>query len=820
MEPIITCFIPYMNREQAEPTIHTLQQNKLVGLIHLIVDHVPAEEAPQGCTFLHIDSPCSTAGLQAIVREAQSSFCCYTLIYTQTVPLELGYLALKRMLQTLNTMDAALLYADHYRITANGTLENHPLIDYQMGSMRDDFDFGPLWFLRTSELIRNTQDMPSLKYAALYYLRLKLTSQTVDKIVHLNEYLYTCREWDSRLSGEKQFDYVNPRNREVQVEMEQVCTAHLKEINAYLYPEDIKRVAVDHGDFPVEASVVIPVKNRVRTIGDAIASALQQQADFGFNILIVDNHSTDGTSEVIEEYAKEDPRVLHLIPERTDLGIGGCWNHALNHPQCGRFAVQLDSDDLYSGPDTLTRIVKMFYEQQCAAVVGSYRMTDFDLRTLPPGVIDHREWTPHNGRNNALRINGLGAPRAFYTPVVRNFPLPNTSYGEDYAAMLTLSRHFRIARIYDVLYLCRRWEGNSDAALSIDKVNAHNLYKDRIRTLEIRARQQHNNYTWDALPMCAYVDELFDYQLKKWNEVQLRYEELEKVQQRTLTNGIVLQHNPARIVSTGARMDHKTLAGRPCFLCYDHRPKEQLMLPCFDQYELLVNPYPILPQHFTLACRDHVPQHIDGNFKYMFYMAKQMHDYIVFYNGPRCGASAPDHMHFQAGSKGILPLETHFYHWMRPSYIYKEENEHVCVTIHLLNDYYCPAMALVTKCKDCSQEAMNLAQEVFRKVYRALPCHDGETEPGMNLVAWNDQETQKLITVIIPRGKHRPDCYTAEGKEHHMVSPGALDMGGLVITPLKDDFEALDDQTTAQLLAEVGITHTQMNEIIQKITEA
>jgi glycosyltransferase involved in cell wall biosynthesis len=272
--------------------------------------------------------------------------------------------------------------------------------------------------------------------------------------------------------------------------MEQACTEHLKEIGGYLKP-NFTPIDFDQEQFEYEASVIIPVRNRIRTIRDAIRSVLKQQCDFKFNLIVIDNHSTDGTSEAIDEF-KADERVIHIIPERNDLGIGGCWNMGVHHPKCGKFAIQLDSDDVYKDEHTLSIMVRAFYEQQCGMVVGTYMMTDFEMKMLPPGIIDHREWTPENGRNNALRINGLGAPRAFYTPLLRQIKVPNTSYGEDYALGLRFSRRYQIGRVYDVVYLCRRWEGNSDAALDIAKTNANNLYKDRIRTWELEARIQLN----------------------------------------------------------------------------------------------------------------------------------------------------------------------------------------------------------------------------------------------------------------------------------------------------------------------------------------
>ncbi len=418
----------------------------------------------------------------------------YMLLYTGSHHLELGMFACERIAGIADDTGADMLYADHYRLVADAEghqiRKRHPLIDCQKGALRNDFDFGTVMVFRVESFRQAVAEMSvEYEYAALYDLRLRM-----DKIVHINEYLYTDVETDTRKSGEKQFDYVDPRNRAVQIEMERVCTDHLKRIGAYLEPvfKDPDSCGFD-GVFPVTATVVIPVFNRIRTVGDAVASALRQKCSFSFNVLVVDNHSTDGTTELLEKLADEDDRLVHVIPDRDDLGIGGCWNLALHHHDCGEYAVQLDSDDVYSGPDTLQKIVDAFREQKCAMVVGTYQMTDFQMNPIPPGIIDHREWTEDNGRNNALRINGLGAPRAFWTPLLRTLNLPNTSYGEDYALGLRISREYRIGRIYDVLYCCRRWEGNSDAALDVDRVNANNLYKDRIRTWELEARIRMNN---------------------------------------------------------------------------------------------------------------------------------------------------------------------------------------------------------------------------------------------------------------------------------------------------------------------------------------
>lgn len=410
----------------------------------------------------------------------------YAMLYLSESLINMGLFAEERFLQIADDSRASMVYADYYE-ESEDALQPHPLIEYQEGSLRDDFAFGPVLLVRVSAwrealLSLNT----GYEFAGLYALRLALSR--IAPIVHIDEYLYSVKEIDTRASGEKIFDYVNPRNRQVQIEMEKACTEHLKVIGAYLSPV-FKEIdwSKDSASFAVEASVIIPVRNRVRTIRDAIKSVLAQKTNFNFNLIVIDNHSTDGTTEAIGEFAS-DSRLVHIIPERKDLGIGGCWNTGVHHPACGKFAVQLDSDDVYSSENTLQKVVDTFYEQQCAMVIGAYRMTNFAMEEIPPGVIDHKEWTLENGRNNALRINGLGAPRAFYTPLLRTINLPNTSYGEDYALGLRISREYRIGRIYDVIYLCRRWEDNSDASLSVEKMNRYNFYKDKLRTIELRAR--------------------------------------------------------------------------------------------------------------------------------------------------------------------------------------------------------------------------------------------------------------------------------------------------------------------------------------------
>ena len=399
--------------------------------------------------------------------------------------------ATERLIECARTTGAGMVYSDYLKTMGTDVIVPAPLIDIQAGSLRDDFDFGALVLLTPAGIDAYlASEGADFKTAGFYQMRLAI--QRSLPIVRVPQPLYTIAETDFRTSGQKQFDYVNPRNRDVQIEMEAACTEHLKFTGGYLQPYAGASVNVDNDAFPVLASVIIPVRNRARTIADAVKSALTQELDGQFNVIVVDNHSTDGTTQILADIASRNTRLIHIIPERTDLGIGGCWNLAVNSPDCGRFAVQLDSDDLYSGPDTLQKVIDKFRSGGYSMVIGSYRMCNFDLETLPPGIIDHREWTDENGPNNALRINGLGAPRAFYTPVVRRIGFPNVSYGEDYAVAIRIAGEYRIGRIFDELYLCRRWEGNSDHALSPEKVNANNLYKDSLRTAELERRINRN----------------------------------------------------------------------------------------------------------------------------------------------------------------------------------------------------------------------------------------------------------------------------------------------------------------------------------------
>lgn len=476
----INCFIPFLNAEQVKTTIAGLKACELVNKIYLLAG-ADSEGTVEGCEKIEIKGLNSSDTMKKIAAKADAD---YVMLYTKHNTLEFGMFAIERMLHIADDSAAGMVYADHYNVVGE-TRNNAPVIDYQKGSLRDDFNFGSV-LLFNACVFKNAVAKIDKEYefAGLYDVRLKVSQEA--ELVHINEYLYSDVELDTRKSGEKIFDYVDPKNRGVQIEMEEACTAHLKAIGGYLAPE-FKKIEFSAGNFEYEASVIIPVRNRIRTIRDAIKSVLLQKTNFKFNLIVIDNHSTDGTTEAIDEF-KDDERVIHLIPERQDLGIGGCWNLGVHYEKCGKFAVQLDSDDVYKDENTLTTMVNAFYEQNCAMVVGTYMMTDFNMNMIAPGIIDHKEWTPENGRNNALRINGLGAPRAFYTPVLREVKVPNTSYGEDYALGLNFSREYQIGRVYDVVYLCRRWDDNSDASLDVVKMNAHNLYKDRIRTWELQAR--------------------------------------------------------------------------------------------------------------------------------------------------------------------------------------------------------------------------------------------------------------------------------------------------------------------------------------------
>lgn len=801
MREKIDLFLPCEYIDDAQNALSVLHEYKTVQHIHFLVsaDFAAHHQVPEGCTFVITDRLESS---NTIVSIAENTDADYVMICTRHTTIGWGNNTLERFLRVADDTDAVMVYADHYKMV-EGKMEKHPVIDYQSGSLRDDFDFGSLWCIKAQVLTDYIAqpDREEYQFAALYDLRLYLSR--VGEIFHLNEFLYSEAELDTRKSGEKQFDYVNPRNREVQIEMEKACTQHLGKVGALIDTTFYRQPDFGEQDFEYEASVIIPVFNREKTVADAVKSALGQKANFKFNVIVVNNHSTDRTGEILDELKADN--LIQIVPERTDLGIGGCWNEAINSSSCGKFAVQLDSDDLYSSPKTLQKIVDAFYKQKAAMIIGSYRMCDFDLNTLPPGLIDHKEWTDENGCNNALRINGLGAPRAFFTPLVRQIQFPNTSYGEDYALGLAFSRRYRIGRIYDELYLCRRWGGNSDAALSVEKVNANNLYKDRLRTMELKARQHMLQGKADIMEDSS-ISRFFNRQLEVWTDARHRFRDLKHVETRQFSDQLKLQWNPARIVSTGAKIDKKTLGERPCFLCDKNRPKEQMSKQIDEKFHLLVNPFPILPVHFTIPARKHQPQLIYKNYGEMHRFISLHSDLMVFYNGPKCGASAPDHLHFQAGTNGILPLQTN---WQRLSrnltdIISLNDEEKISV----VRDFIVPAFVIISKSAE-SDEAL------FRRLYKAMPQRGDETEPMMNIISWRKGE--EFISVVIPREKHRPEAYFAEGDAQFVVSPGALDMSGLIITPREEDFRKLTEEKALSLLQECGVSEEKMNAIIAKL---
>ena len=801
MREKIDLFLPCEYIDDAQNALSVLHEYKTVQHIHFLVsaDFAAHHQVPEGCTFVITDRLESS---NTIVSIAENTDADYVMICTRHTTIGWGNNTLERFLRVADDTDAVMVYADHYKMV-EGKMEKHPVIDYQSGSLRDDFDFGSLWCIKAQALADYIAqpDREEYQFAALYDLRLYLSR--VGEIFHLNEFLYSEAELDTRKSGEKQFDYVNPRNREVQIEMEKACTQHLGKVGALIDTTFYRQPDFGEQEFEYEASVIIPVFNREKTVADAVKSALGQKANFKFNVIVVNNHSTDRTGEILDELKADN--LIQIVPERTDLGIGGCWNEAINSSFCGKFAVQLDSDDLYSSPKTLQKIVDAFYKQKAAMIIGSYRMCDFDLNTLPPGLIDHKEWTDENGCNNALRINGLGAPRAFFTPLVRQIQFPNTSYGEDYALGLAFSRRYRIGRIYDELYLCRRWGGNSDAALSVEKVNANNLYKDRLRTMELKARQHLLQGKADIMEDSS-ISRFFNRQLEVWTDARHRFRDLKHVETRQLSDQLKLQWNPARIVSTGAKIDKKTLGERPCFLCDKNRPKEQMSKQIDEKFHLLVNPFPILPVHFTIPARKHQPQLIYKNYGEMHRFISLHSDLMVFYNGPKCGASAPDHLHFQAGTNGILPLQTN---WQRLSrnltdIISLNDEEKISV----VRDFIVPAFVIISKSAE-SDEAL------FRRLYKAMPQRGDETEPMMNIISWRKGE--EFISVVIPREKHRPEAYFAEGDAQFVVSPGALDMSGLIITPREEDFRKLTEEKALSLLQECGVSEEKMNTIIAKL---
>lgn len=807
MKKKINCFIPFGNPEDTMQTVKELQASKLVNKIYLLSSD-PGKKALPGCECVLIEGLYSTNTMNTIAANAADAD--FILFYMKQTPLKLGLYALERIVEVMkNDKKNGIVYADRYQLI-NGELKQVPVIDYQLGSVRDDFDFGSMLFFNSSAFTEIADILcEEYEYAGLYAIRLFMSYRY--SIVHINEYLYTEIETDARKSGEKQFDYVNPKNREVQIEMELACAEYLKCIDAYLMPFSSRAVNLHNEDFEFEASVIIPVRNRVHTIRDAVNSALNQQTTFPFNVIVIDNHSTDGTTETLQELST-DKRLIHLIPQENDLGIGGCWNKGVYHEKCGKFAIQLDSDDLYKDESTLQKIVDTFYKENCAMVIGTYLMTDFQLNEIAPGIIDHKEWTPENGKNNALRINGLGAPRAFYTPILRNIKLPNTSYGEDYAIGLSISREYKIGRIYDVIYLCRRWEGNSDAALSIEKVNQNNFYKDKIRTWEIKNRIQLHSIDGEFQEL---VEEMIEDQKENWELAKSNYEaleeNLEKEEVVKLKEGdneyeVYFFPNPQRTLSTIAKTDSRSIQERPCFLCKKNRPAEQTYLP-FGHYEVCLNPYPIFQQHLTIIDKEHTPQSMKGRFEDMLHLAETLDRFYILYNGPECGASAPDHMHFQAAGKEEKLNNPFAMNFLKN--ILENQNS---ITTYVDNVF--------TTCIGMTANLKIELMQQFERIYQNLSIIYPDKEPLINIMAWYGldkldpfgyDEIKVWNCIIFLRSKHRPDCYYDQSEKGLLISPAIAEMGGIFPIARVEDMNKLTTEELAKIYKEVSLSPEQLD---------
>ena len=471
----------------SDGALRSLAGSPLVDAL-LLASPEPVDPSIAGARLLPGVSLHSRRTLDTVLDAARTP---YLLLLPDGAPESIGPRALERMIGAAQSTGSGIVYSDYHE-SDKKTQVLRPLCDYQPGSVRDDFDFGAmlLFSVSAARTVRETYGLvPDVRFAGLYDLRLKVSIDS--PVMHLPEALYSL---PARAAGpaaqEQLFAYLDPRNIAAQNEMEQVFTDYLKKIGAYVPGSRLKRFDAGRAPFPVEASVIIPVRNRKETIAEAVASSLSQETSFPFNVIVVDNHSTDGTTSTLRALAAQNPTLHHIVPAQTGLAIGGCWNEALRCESCGRYAVQLDSDDLYRTPHVLERIVDTLRDGSYAMVIGSYTLVDFTLEEIAPGLIDHREWTGENGHNNALRVNGLGAPRAFATALMRETGFPDVSYGEDYAACLRICREWKVGRIYESLYLCRRWRGNTDSGLDLDAANRNNTFKDGVRTAEILARQK------------------------------------------------------------------------------------------------------------------------------------------------------------------------------------------------------------------------------------------------------------------------------------------------------------------------------------------
>jgi len=802
--------------------------------------------------------------------------------------------ALRRLLLVARETQAGLIYPDF--LTATGDrLVPRPLNDYQAGSIRDDFNFGPFFILSTAAVktaLKKYGGLPRDASAAFYDLRLKISLDAA--ILHLPEFLYTAsvkkQETASAGKAEAHFDYVAKENFIRQKKFEKIATRHLKRIGAHLAARK-QTVKPSGADFSAEASIVIPVLNRKKTIADALTSALTQKTNFAFNVIVVDNHSTDGTTGMIKKLAARYSNVHHLIPARRDLGIGGCWNEAIYSPHCGRYVVQLDSDDLYHSPHTLQKIVDTLRKGHYAMVAGSYTLVNERLKPIPPGLIDHREWTSQNGHNNLLRVNGMGAPRAFDTAVIRRTGFPNVSYGEDYAVALRLSREYKIGRIHESLYLCRRWADNTDAGLSVEKQNRNDDYKDSLRTMEIQARQLLNagersvrhksikkdiehrhshgydfarkydddisikksikdrhsrgggnpefinnsespvasglpektgrrNIHPEPLPsgqifaefpgkddttLPALCRNFYNSQKKSWPTLAAACRDLTLVQERELSCGnykIILQYNPARAASSGAAVDKASIQKRPCFLCDANRPADQAGILYRSKYLILCNPAPIFKRHFTVVARKHRPQEITSSLNSLLQIACDASpDYTVFYNGPACGASAPDHLHFQMVPFRSLPF-------LNPPKGTRPVKEISSMRYRAGEGSDRSVMVLE------SENADTLKEQFLYLLKCAGQILETAEEPLVNVLCTFRKDCWQLM--IFLRRKHRPDAYYAAKDANIFVSPGAVDMAGVVITPKPADYQRLDCDTLRNIYREVSLDEGTLRAIVNK----
>lgn len=740
-----------------------------------------------------------------------------------------GLPELKRLLAVARDTGAGLVYSD-YAEKVNDRFAVRPLNDYQPGSLRDDFHFGHFFILSVRAALSAIEQygtLPADPDLAFYDLRLRISLE--HDLIRVPESLYTVsakKKMPSKKSGrqsEAHFSYVAGENLLRQKKLEKIATRHLQRLGACLPARPVMEEWKPK-DLLWKASVVIPVFNRRKTIADAIKSALAQKTDFPFNILVVDNFSTDGTTELLKTFAARYPHVHHLVPSRRDLGIGGCWNEAINSPCCGRYAVQLDSDDLYESPGTLQTMVDALRRGPCAMAVGAYTLVNERRKKIPPGLIDHREWTARNGHNNLLRVGGIGAPRAFDTAILRRIGFPNVSYGEDYAVALRLSREYRIGRVFESVYLCRRWKDNTDADLSVEQQNRNDHYKDKLRTLEVKARQRlcrerpqpfpaKSNQIAARFPgkdrktLPALCRALVESQKKSWPAYATACRGLASVQTRKLSlgdYGVTLQFNPARAKSSGAAVDAESIRKRPCFLCAENRPDEQSGILYRDHYQILCNPAPIFERHFTAAALGHLPQDIRSSLDTLLDLA---HDaapgYTVLYNGPACGASAPDHLHFQMIPSRALPFLNEL---KRESYPIASS-----AVLHRPGKT-CDRCVLLFKSNQTGllKERLTLFLAAARKSLAT------QEEPLLNIFCTYGKRGW-TITVFLRR-KHRPDAYFAPGKSGVFVSPGAIDMAGVLITPRLSDFQRLTADTVRSIYREVSLEEAALNKIIAGIS--